>query len=247
MTYLHWTGFNSGFWSLHFPCDFQAPRLASSSGDYWGRNPWRKRQFPVWETRALVRVLRWRASGAWSNSRDFMDQLKGCKIDSVNVGGTLLLLSNYSTSKRENKNMQFMSKSAGLFSTKVNERIFFWLLSWQARLSWICELPSHCSASFHPSSHLHVAVLIDRATVIPSEFLTRWHGGAGTSQEFILDRREVYVSSFHRLYWWSCFLIMTHSSQISTVQALEAFLKRRLLNGARSHRRGFSWFRFSLF
>jgi hypothetical protein len=45
-------------------------------------------------------------------------------IDSVNVGGTLLLLSNYSTSKRENKNMQFMSKSAGLFPTKVDERIF---------------------------------------------------------------------------------------------------------------------------
>ena len=135
-------------------------------------------------------------------------------------------------------------KKRGTFSYKGG-----WAnLSWLARRSWICSgLPSPCSASLHPSSHLHVAVLIDRATVIPSEFLTRWHGGAGTSQELILDRREVYVSSFHRLYWWSCVLIMTHSSQISTVQALEAFLKRRLLNGARSHRRGFSWFRFSLF
>ena len=31
---------------------------------------------------------------------------------------------------------------------------------------------------------------------------------------------------------------MTHSSEISTIQALEAFLKRRLLNGAHLHRRG---------
>ena len=42
------------------------------------------------------------------------------------------------------------------------------------------------------SSHLHVAILIHRTTVIPSEFLTRWRGGAGTSQEFILDRRDCY-------------------------------------------------------
>ena len=31
---------------------------------------------------------------------------------------------------------------------------------------------------------------------------------------------------------------MTHCSEISTIQALEAFLKRRLLNGASLHHRG---------
>ena len=71
---------------------------------------------------------------AWSNSGDLMEQRKGCKIDSVNVGSC------FSATIQLQKGIKNGScaKKRGIsafFSTRVDERIFFWLLSWLARLS----------------------------------------------------------------------------------------------------------------